>query len=166
MGQAHPLLKPESTLLDVISAEIREENPNRDSVILLLESEIGEPGLGRSTPRCEVLAFLRCCLGTWGPTVFNCVLPVQERIHSTPWNLGSTDTKSFPKGVFHHRNGVALPRPQFLYLPTRRMGLMTLEILLELMLCDSISPSHNMARNIPFRALLLIPVSSRHQSMV
>lgn len=44
-GQAHPLLKPESTPLEVISSEIREENPNTDSVILLLEAEIGEPGI-------------------------------------------------------------------------------------------------------------------------
>ena len=97
MEQAHPLLKPESIPLEVISPEITEENPNTDSVILLLESEIGEPGIWGSMPRCEVLAFLRCCLGTWGPTVFNCVLPAQERNHSTPWNLGSMDTQSFPE---------------------------------------------------------------------
>lgn len=43
---------------------------------------------------------------------------------------------------------------------------MTLEILLELMFWDSNLFPQNVARNIPFKALLPIPGSSQHQSMV
>lgn len=125
MGQPHPLLKSESAPLDVLSPEIREENPNTDPVILFLESEIEEQVFGGllSDVTCwhfkdvvrepgDQLYSGVCCQPKGGITVL-------------PGIWDQLIPRASPNEYPSQRNGVALPGPQFPYLPTRRMGLMT-----------------------------------------